>query len=271
MASFVNSAQADLARMQLAMEDIPTFLGSATLVTWFWHYSNFSGGAKVFVSAADAERAVAVLRPSREAAPLAPPWECKRCGEHIEESWKTCWRCGTATDGEEDPDFFEPPAVLPFPLSSSPRTWAIIIGVAIPLIFLFSHASLTLLIAWFIVVAAVLALQSLWPATEDRAEAEPATADLVAEVAEPVADDGYAAIEERSPRRAWQAAVLSLRFPPLAVDAIWLLVRLSLSEEPLKTARSAVVYWRVDIQRFPACDIFVACAYLCRPLAATET
>ena len=56
---------ADLARMQLAMEDIPTFLGGAALVTWFWHYGNFSGGAKVFVSAADAERVVAVLRPSR--------------------------------------------------------------------------------------------------------------------------------------------------------------------------------------------------------------
>ncbi len=58
-------------------------------------------------------------------------------------------------------------------------------------------------------------------------------AELAAEAAEPVAADGYTVIEE-TVLRAWQASVLSMSFPPLALYAIWLLLRLKLPEEPLK-------------------------------------
>ncbi len=103
VASFVNSAQADLARMQLAMADIPAYLGNAAFVTWLWHYSNATGGARVYVSASDAEQAVAVIRQSREPLPAAlPSWECGKCGEHIDAQWKTCWRCGSSIDGQEE-------------------------------------------------------------------------------------------------------------------------------------------------------------------------
>ena len=136
-------------------------------------------------------------------------------------------------DGEEDSNFFEQPAVLPFPLPFSPRTWAIIIGIAAPLLLLLSHGSLIMLIGWCAAVAAMLALRSLWPATDDRAEPAAAVPDLVAETVEPVVSGGYTVIEE-TVLRAWQSAVLGLRFPPLVLYAIWLLLRLSLSEEPLK-------------------------------------
>lgn len=86
---------------------------------------------------------------------------------------------------------------------------------------------------WCAAIAAMLALRSLWPATDDRAEPAVAVPDLVAETVEPVVSEGYTVIEE-TVLRAWQSAVLGLWFPPLVLYAIWLLLRLSLSEEPLK-------------------------------------
>ncbi len=32
-------------------------------------------------------------------------WKCQKCGESIEQSFDTCWNCGTAEDGTEDPSF----------------------------------------------------------------------------------------------------------------------------------------------------------------------
>ncbi len=120
-ASFANSAQAHLARMQLAMEDIPAYLGNAAMATWFWHYNIATGGARVYVSAADAERAAAVLRSSREPVAVAPPWECGNCGERVAAQWKTCWHCGASVDGQEDVNFFAEPFVAASPLDLSAR------------------------------------------------------------------------------------------------------------------------------------------------------
>ncbi|MCH8048228.1 MAG: hypothetical protein IID44_31420 [Planctomycetes bacterium] len=30
-------------------------------------------------------------------------WNCQKCGESLEDSSKTCWMCGTARDGTQDP------------------------------------------------------------------------------------------------------------------------------------------------------------------------
>ncbi len=265
VASFVNSAQAELARMQLAMEDIPAYLGNAALVTWFWHYSNATGGARVYVSAADADRAVAVLRPSREEIPTTPPWECGKCGEHIDGQWKTCWRCGTSLDGQEDANFFDEPPLVP--LKFSARAWALIVGGSGPLVLLLSRGSLPLLLEWCGVVALMLALKSLWPAGEDGSEPAPSAADLAAidaaaEAAEPAAREGYAVIEETA-LRAWQASVLSMSFPPLALYAVWLLLRLSLSEERLKPRelRRCVGAWMFSFFEF---TVFVWLPYFLR-------
>ena len=32
-------------------------------------------------------------------------WNCVKCGEQLEESFDTCWKCGTSRDGTEDPSF----------------------------------------------------------------------------------------------------------------------------------------------------------------------
>jgi hypothetical protein len=32
-------------------------------------------------------------------------WQCKKCGEQIEDSFDACWKCGTSREGVEDPSF----------------------------------------------------------------------------------------------------------------------------------------------------------------------
>jgi hypothetical protein len=234
VASYVNSAQADLARMLLAMEHIPAYLDNAALVTWFWHYSNLTGGAKVVVSSLDTEQAAEVLSPASEPISVVPPpWTCVKCGERVDSSWATCWHCGASTDGEEDPNFYGQPVVLPFSLTCSPRTVSILLGVSGPLLYLLSHGSLSLLAVWFASVVPVLLLRTFWAADEDdmpRAEYLPDRA-VADREAESVAD-GYTAIEE-TVLRAWQSAVLGLFFTPLAFYAIWILLWLKLPDEPL--------------------------------------
>ena len=224
--------------MLLAMEDIPAYLDNAALVTWFWQYSNLTGGARVLVSSLDAERAEAVLWPSRETIPVAPPpRKCVKCSEHVDSLWVTCWHCGASTDGEEDPNFFQEPTILPFPLRCSRKTFSTLVGISGPLLYLLSHGALPLLVLWFVAVVAMLVLRSWWPA--DKGGTEPAVdvpdlaeIGLAAEATGEAAADGYTVIEE-TVLQAWQSAVLSLGFLPLAFYAIWLLLRLDLREEPL--------------------------------------
>lgn len=33
------------------------------------------------------------------------PWKCPNCGEELEETQFECWNCGTARDGEKNPEF----------------------------------------------------------------------------------------------------------------------------------------------------------------------
>jgi hypothetical protein len=224
--------------MVLAVEDIPAYLDNAALVTWFWQYSNLTGGAKVNVSSLDAERATDVLWPEREADPVAlPPWQCVKCGEHVDASWKICWHCGASTDGEEARNFFEPPAVLEFPLKGSPVAWSIMVGASGPLLFLVSHGSMRLLGVWFVAVVVMLTLRGWWPAdqgsTASEVEMPELNTDAIAsEITEQTAEEGYTVIEE-TVLRAWQAAVLSLWFLPLAFYAVWLLLQLDLADGPL--------------------------------------
>lgn len=32
-------------------------------------------------------------------------WKCPNCEEAVEDSFETCWNCGTSADGSADPDF----------------------------------------------------------------------------------------------------------------------------------------------------------------------
>ena len=32
-------------------------------------------------------------------------WTCSKCGESVDDSLNTCWKCGTSSEGVEDPAF----------------------------------------------------------------------------------------------------------------------------------------------------------------------
>ncbi len=154
--SYLNVAQADLAVRQLAVEGIPAFLENAAFLSWFWHYSNATGGVKLWALDADAQRAHAVLWSWREAASVVePPWQCSKCGELVDSTWITCWHCGASKEGEEDPQFWQEPSKKPR-WRLSERTVAMIIGLSGPLVFVAFRGSLSALMVWVVAV--------VWPA-----------------------------------------------------------------------------------------------------------
>ena len=42
-------------------------------------------------------------------------WNCPKCRAKVDDSFEICWSCGTARDGEEDPDFARADDVGPTP------------------------------------------------------------------------------------------------------------------------------------------------------------
>lgn len=62
VASYLNTCEADFARMVLAGEGIAAWLENANMVQWCWKYSNAAGGVKLFVSDAQAQPACEILQ-----------------------------------------------------------------------------------------------------------------------------------------------------------------------------------------------------------------
>lgn len=51
-------------------------------------------------------------------------WHCQKCGEELEDSFDTCWNCGTSKDGAEDPEFrIEVDVVETVPSGTANRCW----------------------------------------------------------------------------------------------------------------------------------------------------
>jgi hypothetical protein len=237
VASYLNVAQADLAVSELAVEDIPARLENAAFLSWFWHYSNATGGVQLGVLDRDAERARAVLRPSREtAAAIEPPWQCPKCGVPVDAAWIICWHCGTSKEGEEAPRFWEEPQPSRQWSERAKQTAAIVIGLSGPLVFAGSHGSLPALLIWALVAACLGSFLSQ-PAEEELAVSPaegPSRLMLEAEAADRLGGaDEYDPVEETI-LRAWQAAVLSLWFFPLAFYSLWVLLTLTLPDCPLQ-------------------------------------
>lgn len=232
VASYLNSAEAELARARLAMDDIPAWLENATLVLWVWYYSDAVGGVKVFVPEPEAERAWTILHPPRESdGEDRPHGTCPACEAQLDSAWTVCWRCGCTAEGERDPGFFEPPSLVPFPLRCSANLLAAIVGMSGPLLFLVSGGWMPLLLFWMFAVVLVMGLREGWPADEDAATPP----DDLLDRDETVADadsDTYTAVEA-AVFRAWKAAVFSFCFPPLVLYSLWLLMWLDAPDAPL--------------------------------------
>jgi len=232
VASYLNSAEAELARVLLAMDGIPAWLENAALVLWVWYYSNAVGGVKVVVPQPEAERAWTILHPPRESdGEDRPHGTCPACEAQLDSDWIVCWRCGCTAEGEPDSDFFAPPPLVPFPLKCSPPVLAAIVGMSGPLLFLLTAGYLPLLIFWMLAVVLVLGIRSLWAG--DEVGVEP-SADLPSQSDSEEEPDSVAQIAfEAAVYRAWKAAVFGMSFPPLALYSLWLLMRLDAPDAPL--------------------------------------
>jgi hypothetical protein len=236
--SYWNVAQADLAQMLLAAEGVPVHLENAAFLSWCWHYANAAGGVKVCVPDGDIQRAQGVLWSCRETASVTEsPWPCPKCGAAVDSAWNICWHCGTSKNGEEDAGFWEPPALGSRLWQCSERAMATIVGLSGPFVFLLSRGSLPALLVWVVAVVWLRMLQN-WPAADAGHEgpgiAEPSpVVETIEETAEVPTSEDYAKLEDTI-LRAWQAAVLSLWFPPLVFYSLWLLWKLPLPAEPLR-------------------------------------
>jgi len=111
VASFLNVAEAEWARCRLGFEGIRARLGNANVLLWCWHWSNASGGVRVFVHPNEAEQARQILTAPRLCVE-GDSWRCAECGEEGLGGWKVCWRCGTAREEAVDLSDVESPTAI---------------------------------------------------------------------------------------------------------------------------------------------------------------
>ena len=77
VASCWDPPRADVVQMALAREGIPSALGNACFLSWFWHYGNAVGGVTVHVRYRDAQQAHKALAAARAKPSVSlPPWTC---------------------------------------------------------------------------------------------------------------------------------------------------------------------------------------------------
>ncbi len=241
IASFLDLPHAELARMALAREGIPTAFGNANVVLWFWHYSNAVGGVSLFVRCSQADLARDVLAAARtKIADNLPPWTCPTCGQRVAGQWDACWQCGHFVDGMPidlpaantaiPPDVHGPA----LPWWNVSRVATVVAGVGLALLLL--TRGLTPAV-WFLpaVFIFVLMLRQFEPSSSEPTEAQgPADANDL-----PLVDHQTtrSEVSRAIVLRAWQSAVVSLLvFPPLGFYSMKLLWRLGNRDTPLSHA-----------------------------------
>jgi hypothetical protein len=240
VARFVNVAEAEAARIALAAAGIRARLSNAALVSWFWHYSNATGGVGLLVRQTDSETARNVLR---EAAggPFQPDpsQTCSTCSEPLFDGWENCWRCGSDRAGHADRPAEEDTPAEPNGFDAADRVE--LLGVAalmtgilfayLPELPVYRPEAVVYLPELLLAVSFVWICQlvlSLHVGTREAAaiseEQEPS--DTLPSRREMTAEDVAA--------RAWRAAVFgAIWFPPLIYYSMYVLRRLTRSRLPI--------------------------------------
>jgi len=100
--------EGELLRIRLAVYGVRSWLENAELITWFWHWCNATGGVKLLVQSDDCQQACDILNSTPDSVADDEPSRqpCQKCNEPFPPAWHLCWKCGTAADGTEDPEFF---------------------------------------------------------------------------------------------------------------------------------------------------------------------
>jgi len=225
LASYVDVSTAELARACLATNGISARLSNDNLVSWFWHYSNATGGVKLLVMEEDIEKSRELLA-ARKRRPDGEPWTCEGCGERIEGGWDVCWSCGTLADGTGSRTF--PAEKEKAAADNSEIAGLIVLGSA--LLFAMTGGSVMILGCGLLTLVFVLSLTD-----SRRKQAEHYRQDeLAGRLPEFVLSPAgrlkrrrRAEVRELT-QRAWRSSVLALfMFPPLAFYCLYLLYKIA--------------------------------------------
>ncbi len=235
IASCLDVPRADLAQLALAREGIPAALGNANFLAWFWHYSNAVGGVTVHVRNKDAQQAREVLADAR-ARPSAslPPWICSSCGQRIAGQWDACWQCGHLTDGTLASPHSEVGAAQPQGAAGAgiwlnvPRFFTAAAVVVLVILLCKYGWKPPLMLAPFVVILAV----ALWQ-LEPSSNRESQPLGPVEPRDQRSRNIARSEVSKAIVRRAWQAAVIAIAFPPLGFYSMRLLWKLGQRDTPL--------------------------------------
>lgn len=102
VATFQNSAEAQIARMRLAQVGIPCNLENDQVVAADWHLSAAVGGVRVKVAAADVDAARQALAVVPQDAVDQAPRFCEQCGRPLEPGFDVCWACAASEQLSEE-------------------------------------------------------------------------------------------------------------------------------------------------------------------------
>lgn len=232
--------RADLVQMALAREGIPSSLGNAAFLSWFWHCGNAVGGATVHVRRCDAEQARNVLVAARaKPTESLPPWICSSCGQRVAGQWDACWQCGHFADGTPGSAFDDAAAQPEGPSQAAPwlnvsRLFTIVASavLAIKLLLMSDPLSLSIFVS-FAVVVVFLLRQFETPAA---GPSEPQQSADSRDRARGNLSTTQSAVSRAIVQRAWQAAVLAIGFLPLGFYSMRLLWKLGNRDTPLSRA-----------------------------------
>jgi hypothetical protein len=239
--SCLDPPRAELVRMALAREEIPSAFGSANFISWFWHYSNAVGGVKIYVRRREAKLAHKVLADARaKTAEGLPPWTCPACGQRVAGQWDACWHCGRWADGSQDghaaDDSASQPAGHAEPAAwwDVPRVFAVSASAALAMLLLARGPQLPLAFAPFAIVLYFL-LRQFEPSSSGR---QPELQEAATPAGEYPSDRPAtrSEVSRAIVRRAWQAGGLGIGFPPLGFYSMWLLWRVGRRNTPLGRA-----------------------------------
>jgi hypothetical protein len=241
--SFLGVAEAELARIRLAMDGIAARVSNAEMVSWAWYYSNAIGGVKLFVGESDAPKAAIILSPQPVPQLFQPPeWHCPKCRADVDGLWSYCWSCGTSQHGEEDPDFHHWYRESGGSLAG--KSYTEVIAAIFSVIFIVAFLAFknypVVFINWIVVITALWVLMHRFLSVKNMpminaAELEPEPQDPSPTEYDPSRDEFNPA--DDIAYKLWKAVIFSLGWLPIIYGpfALWLWYKTSQNASSLSS------------------------------------
>jgi hypothetical protein len=98
IATFLTPEDAQVARLALQSEGIPSYLEGAEFVGNLWYLGNATGWVKLQVEKTFEHRAREIFSEEAKEAAIAVMRRCPSCGEEVPGNFAVCWACQTPMD-----------------------------------------------------------------------------------------------------------------------------------------------------------------------------